>query len=70
MTLGSLGTGGGVNVIANGGSVLSGGGSGTNVTAGAASTLQAFNGVVGTQVAPVTVNVNPEARSAFARLLL
>jgi hypothetical protein len=39
--------------------VLSAAGSGTNVTAGADSTLQAFNGVVGTQAAPVTVNINP-----------
>ncbi|HMU55044.1 MAG TPA: hypothetical protein PKA61_08555, partial [Nitrospira sp.] len=59
VTLGSLSTGGGVSVIANGGSVLSAVGSGTNVTAGANSTLQAFNGIVGTQPAPVTVNVNP-----------
>ncbi|MGH7148142.1 MAG: hypothetical protein ACREIJ_09640, partial [Nitrospiraceae bacterium] len=59
VTLGSLSTGGGVNVIANGGSVLSAAGSGTNVTAGANSTLQAFNGVVGTRAAPMTVNVNP-----------
>ena len=34
-------------------------GSGTNVTAGANSTLQAFNGVVGTQAAPINVAVNP-----------
>jgi len=59
VTLGSLSTGGGVNVIANGGSVLSAAGSGTNVTSGGSSTLQAFDGVVGTQAAPVTVNVNP-----------
>jgi hypothetical protein len=59
VTLGSLSTGGGVNVIANNGSVLSAAGSGTNVTAGANSTLQAFNGVVGTQAAPMTANVNP-----------
>ncbi len=58
VTLGSLTTGGGVNVIANGGSVLSAAGSGTNVTAGTNSTVQAFNGVVGTQAAPLTVNVN------------
>ncbi len=58
VTLGSLSTGGGVNVIA-GGSVLSAAGSGTNVTAGANSALQALNGVVGTQAAPMTVNVNP-----------
>jgi hypothetical protein len=57
VTLGSLSTGGGVDVNA-GGSVLSAAGSGTNVTAGANSTLQAFNGVVGTQAAPMTVNVN------------
>jgi hypothetical protein len=59
VTLGSLGTGGAVNVRANGGSVFSAAGSGTNVSAGAASTLQALNGVVGTQAAPMTVNVNP-----------
>jgi hypothetical protein len=58
VTLGSLTTGGSVNVLANGGSVLSATGSGTNVTAGSNSTLQAFNGVVGTQAAPVTVDVN------------
>ncbi len=58
VTLGSLSTGGGVNVTA-GGSVLSAAGSGTNVTAGANSALQALNGVVGTQAAPMTVNVNP-----------
>jgi hypothetical protein len=57
VTLGSLSAGGGVNVTA-GGSVLSAGGPGTNVTAGANSALQAFNGVVGTQAAPMTVNVN------------
>lgn len=59
VTLGSLTTGGSVNAIANGGSVLNAIGSGTNIMAGANSTLQAFNGVVGTQAAPVTVNVNP-----------
>jgi filamentous hemagglutinin family protein len=59
VTLGSLSTGGAVNVIANGGSVFSAVGSATNLTAGANSTLQAFNGVVGTQAAPVTVAVNP-----------
>ncbi len=59
MTLGSLATGGAVDVMANGGSVLSAPGSGTNLTAGANSTLQAFNGVVGTQANPMTVNVNP-----------
>jgi hypothetical protein len=66
VTLGSLSTGGGVNVFANGGSVFSAVGSGTNVTAGANSTLQAFNGVVGTQAAPVTVNVNPGTLSIRA----
>jgi hypothetical protein len=66
VTLGSLSTGGGVNVIANGGSVFSAAGSGTNVSAGAASTLQAFNGVVGTQAAPVTVNVSPGTLSIRA----
>jgi len=66
VTLGSLSTGGGVNVIANGGSVLSAVGSGTNVTAGANSTLQAFNGVVGTTAAPMTVNVNPATLSVRA----
>ena len=58
VTLGLLSAGGGVNVTA-GGSVLSAGGPGTNVTASASSRLEAFNGVVGTQAAPVTVNVNP-----------
>jgi hypothetical protein len=58
VTLGSLSTGGGVNVRA-GGSVLSAAGSGTNVTAGANSMLQAFNGVVGMSARPITVNVNP-----------
>ena len=66
VTLGSLSTGGGVTVIANNGSVLSAAGSGTNVTAGANSTLQAFNGVVGTQVAPMKVNVNPGTLSIRA----
>ena len=66
VTLGSLSTGGGVNVFANGGSVFSASGSGTNVTAGADSTLQAFNGVVGTSAAPVTVNVNPGTLSIRA----
>ena len=66
VTLGSLSTGGEVHVIANGGSVFSAAGSGTNVTAGAASTLQAFNGVVGTQAEPVTVNVNSGALSIRA----
>ncbi len=65
-TLGSLSTGGAVNVIANGGSVLSATGSGTNVTAGANSSLQAFNGVVGTQANPMTVNVNPGTLSIRA----
>ena len=46
--------------------MLSAAGSGTNMTAGANSTLQAFNGVVGTSVAPVTVNVNPETLSIRA----
>jgi hypothetical protein len=59
VTLGSLATGGAVDVMANGGSVLSAAGSGTNVTAGANSTLQAFNGVVGTQAAPINVAINP-----------
>jgi hypothetical protein len=58
VTLGSLSTGGGVNVIANNGSVLSAAGSGTNVIAGANSTLQAPAGVVGTQAAPINVLVN------------
>ena len=62
----SLGTGGAVNVRANGGSVFSEAGSGTNVSAGAASTLQALNGVVGTQAAPMTVNVNPGTLSIRA----
>lgn len=66
VTLGSLSTGGGVNAIANGGSVFSAVGSGTNVTAGANSTLQAFNGVVGTQASPLTVNVNPGTLSIRA----
>lgn len=66
VTLGSLSTGGGVNVAANGGSVLSAAGSGTNVTAGANSSLQAFNGVVGTQANPLTVNVNPGTLSIRA----
>jgi len=48
-----------VNVIASGGSVFSAVGSATNLTAGANSTLQAYNGVVGTQAAPITVAVNP-----------
>jgi trimeric autotransporter adhesin len=73
VTLGSLSTGGGVNVIANGGSVLSATGSGTNVTAAANSSLEAFNGVVGTQAAPMTVDVNPgtlsiRATTAIARI--
>jgi len=55
-----------VNVIATGGSVFSAGGSGTNVTAGANSTLQAYNGVVGTQAAPMTVAVNPGTLSIRA----
>jgi hypothetical protein len=36
------------------------------VTAGANSTLQAFNGVMGTQAAPMTVNVNPGTLSIRA----
>jgi trimeric autotransporter adhesin len=70
VTLGSLSTGGGVNVIANGGSVLSAVGSGTNVTAGANSSLQAFNGVVGTQANPMTVNLNPGTLSIRATTAL
>jgi trimeric autotransporter adhesin len=66
VTLGSLSTGGGVNVIATGGSVISAVGSGTNLTAGANSTLQAFNGIVGTPAAPITVNVNPGTLSIRA----
>ncbi len=66
VTLGSLSTGGGVNVVANGGSVLSAAGSGTNVTAGANATLQALNGVVGTPAAPLTVDVNPGTLSIRA----
>jgi hypothetical protein len=66
VTLGSLGTGGAVNVIAKGGSVFSAAGSGTNVSAGAASALQAYNGVVGTQAAPMVVNVNPGTLSIRA----
>ncbi|MBL8069572.1 MAG: filamentous hemagglutinin N-terminal domain-containing protein [Nitrospira sp.] len=58
ITLGSLRTGAGVTVISSGGSVLSTAGSGMNVTAGANSSLQALNGVVGTQVAPITVHVS------------
>lgn len=46
--------------------MLSAAGSGTNVTAGANSTLEAFNGVVGTQTAPMTVNVNPGTLSIRA----
>src|SRR6185295_17448160 len=65
VTLGSLSAGGGVNVTA-GGSVLSAGGPGTNVTAGANSMLQALNGVVGTQAAPMRVNVNPGTLSIRA----
>jgi len=59
VTLGSLATGGAIDVMANGGSVLRAAGSGTNVTAGANSTLQAFNGVVGTQAGPINVAINP-----------
>jgi len=58
VTLGSLTTGGAVNVAANNGSVMSAPGSGVNVSAGGNSTLQAFNGVVGTQISPLQVNVN------------
>jgi hypothetical protein len=58
ITLGSLRTGAGVTVISSGGSVLSAAGSGMNITAGANSSLQALNGVVGTQVAPITVHVS------------
>ncbi|MEK6763353.1 MAG: filamentous hemagglutinin N-terminal domain-containing protein [Nitrospirota bacterium] len=68
VTLGSLDTGGAVNVIANGGSIFSAAGSSTNVTAGAALTLQAFNGVVGTQAAPITVIVNPGTLSIRATI--
>ncbi len=60
VTLGSLVTGGAVNVTANGGSVLSAAGSSTNVTAGLNSTVQALGGVTsvtGTILAPITVNV-------------
>jgi hypothetical protein len=39
---------------------------GTNVTAGANSMLQALNGVVGTQAAPMRVNVNPGTLSIRA----
>jgi hypothetical protein len=46
--------------------VLSAVGSGTNVTAGANSTLRAFNGVVGTSARPMTVNVNPGTLSIRA----
>ena len=55
-----------MNVIANGDSIFSAAGSGANVTAGAASTLQAFNGVVGRQAAPMTVIVNPGTLSIRA----
>ena len=48
-----------VDLSALGGSILSGGGAGPHLTAGANSTLQAFNGVVGTQAAPINVAVNP-----------
>jgi filamentous hemagglutinin family protein len=66
VTLGSLGTGGVVNVIASGGSIFSAAGSGTNVTAGANSTLEAFNGIVGTSTTPLTVNINPGTLSLRA----
>jgi hypothetical protein len=55
-----------VDLSALGGSILSGGGAGPHLTAGSNSTLQAFNGVVGTQTAPVTVNVNPGTLSVRA----
>jgi len=58
ISLGSLHTGAGVTVISRGGSVLSAAGSGMNITAGANSSLQAFNGVVGTQAAPITARVS------------
>ncbi|HNP80992.1 MAG TPA: filamentous hemagglutinin N-terminal domain-containing protein [Nitrospira sp.] len=58
ITLGSLHTGTGVNVMSSGGSVLSAAGSGMNIIAGANSSLRAFNGVVGTQAAPITVHVS------------
>jgi hypothetical protein len=48
-----------VDLSALGGSILSGGGAGPHLTAGGNSTLQAFNGVVGTQAAPINVAVNP-----------
>src|SRR5262249_40028371 len=66
VTLGSLNTGGAIDVMANAGSVFSAAGSGTNVTAGANSSLQAFNGVVGTQAAPMTVVINPGTLSVRA----
>ena len=46
--------------------MLSAAGSGTNVTAGANSMLQAFNGVVGTSARPITANVNPGTLSIRA----
>ena len=58
ITLGSLHTGTGVNVMSSGGSVLSAADSGMNIIAGANSSLRAFNGVVGTQAAPITVHVS------------
>jgi hypothetical protein len=58
ITLGSLHTGTRVNVMSSGGSVLSAAGSGMNIIAGANSSLRAFNGVVGTQAAPITVHVS------------
>ena len=66
VTLGSLNTSGGVHVSALGGSIFSATGSGTNVSAGASSTLRAFNGIVGTQAAPMTVSLNPGALSVRA----
>ena len=50
--------------------MLSAVGSGTNVTAGANSMLQAFNGVVGTLAAPLMVNVNPGTLSIRATTAL
>ena len=59
-----------VDLSALGGSILSGGGAGPHLTAGGnstlQSTLQAFNGVVGTQAAPINVLVNGE-RWGFGR---
>ena len=55
-----------VDLSALGGSILSGGGAGPHLTAGGNSTLQAFNGVVGTQAAPINVAVNPGTLSIRA----